>query len=58
VFNLMEDPWWKRLSGEQMDELLERVSGIRDLPGEDVLTVAKFVRCARAGECDPAEGTP
>jgi hypothetical protein len=55
VFDLLEDPWSARLTGEQMDELLKRVSAIRDLPPEDARAVESFVRCARDGAfCDAA----
>jgi hypothetical protein len=58
VFDLLEDPWFGHLTGEQLDELGKRVSGVRDLPPADARTVASFVGCARRGECDATEETP
>ena len=58
VFNLLEDPWSAHLSGEQLDELLKRVSAIRDLPPEDARAVESFVRCARDGACGEAAAVP
>ena len=51
VFNLSEDPWYGRLTHDQLDDLLRRVRAIKDLPEQDAAIVDSFVRCARETNC-------
>jgi hypothetical protein len=52
VFDLLEEPWYGRLTADQLDELLRRVRAIDGLPASDAETVGSFVRCARDGVCE------
>jgi hypothetical protein len=47
VFDLSDDPWYGRMTHDQLDDLLRRVQAIKALPEQDVAIVENFVRCAR-----------
>jgi hypothetical protein len=51
VFNLSEDPWYGRLTHDQLDDLLHRVRSTKDIPEPDLAIVDSFVRCARDRDC-------
>lgn len=51
VFNLSEEPWYDRLTHDQLDDLLHRVRSVKDLPESDGAIVSSFVRCARDNDC-------
>ena len=53
VFNLTEEPWYGRLTNDQLDSVLLRVSAIHDLPESDRAIVESFIRCARDRVCPP-----
>jgi mono/diheme cytochrome c family protein len=53
VFNLTEEPWYGRMTNEQLDSLLPRVQSIRGLPESEVPIVERFVLCARDRDCPP-----
>jgi hypothetical protein len=55
VFNLTEEPWYGRLTHDQLDSLLLRVHSIRELSDDDRAIVESFVRCARDQVCPPAK---
>ena len=57
VFDLLEEPWYDRLTADQLDELLRRVRAIDGLPASDVEAVGSFVRCARDRVCEPPPTT-
>ena len=55
VFNLTDEPWYGRLTNDQLDSLLLRTRGNRQITEEDRSIVERFVRCARDHECPPAD---
>ncbi len=55
VFDLTEEPWYGRLTTDQFDSLLKRLHATKNLPTEDGAALENFVRCARDGECPPAQ---
>ncbi len=56
VFDLLEEPWYGRLEGEQFDGILTRLRATGALDPEDEAAVVRFVECARDGRCGPEEG--
>ena len=52
VFDLLDEPWYGRLTAEQLGGVLLRVRGTKGILPEDAAVVERFVRCARDGECD------
>jgi hypothetical protein len=55
VFNLVEEPWYGRLTHDQFATLLERMRSIRELTESDKSLVESFVRCARDRDCPRAD---
>lgn len=51
VFNLTDEPWYGRLTNDQLDSLLLRVHSIEGLSELDGAIVENFVRCARDQVC-------
>jgi hypothetical protein len=51
VFNLSEDPWYGRLTHDQLDDLLHRVRSTKDIPEQDLAIVLSFVRCEKDRDC-------
>jgi hypothetical protein len=43
VFNLLEDPWYGRLTREQYDGMLMRIRGTNGIESADADVVEKFV---------------
>ena len=54
VFNLTEDPWYGRLTHEQLDSLLHRMDATKEVPKADAAIVERFVVCARDRVCASA----
>jgi uncharacterized integral membrane protein (TIGR00698 family) len=54
VFDLTADPWYGRLTHDQLDDLLRRIRSVKSLPESDLAIVESFVRCARDLECAPS----
>jgi len=52
VFDLLENPWYVRLTSERLGEVLRRVKGTSAILPEDAAIVERFVLCARDGACD------
>ena len=52
VFDLLENPWYGRLTPKQLDSILLRVRGTTAMDPADVHTAERFVRCAREGACE------
>lgn len=55
VFDLSQDPWYGRLTHDQLDDLLRRVRAVKDLPEPDAAIVESFVRCEKDALC-PSSG--
>jgi len=55
VFNLIEEPWYGRLTHDQLDSVLLRVHSVKELPESDRSIVEAFVLCARDRVCPPAD---
>ena len=55
IFNLTEEPWYGRMTNEQLDSLLPRVRSIRELTDADRTIVERFVHCARDHDCPPVD---
>ena len=51
VFDLTHDPWHDKMSAQQLDGLLERVRGNKDVSECGRQVVESFVRCARDKDC-------
>ena len=55
VFDLTEEPWYGRLTHEQLGALLRRTQGMGSIEEADRATVESFIRCARDHDCPPSE---
>jgi len=55
IFDLSEDPWYARMTDEQLGGIERRIGGSGSVSEEDKATVASFVRCARDHDCPPEE---
>jgi hypothetical protein len=55
IFNLTEEPWYGRMTPDQLDSLLPRARSIRELTDADRTTLESFVSCARDHVCPPAD---
>jgi hypothetical protein len=58
VFDLTEEPWHARLTNDQLDQLVPRISAVDALPDADKSIVESFVRCAREHDCPPIDSEP
>jgi hypothetical protein len=51
VFDLDENPWYGRMSDEQLGQLGRRIGGSGRIDPLDEILVERFVACARGGSC-------
>lgn len=55
VFNLIDEPWYGRMTHDQLDSLQLRLKAVRGLPDADRAIILGFVLCARDGSCPAAD---
>lgn len=55
VFDLTEEPWYGRLTHDQLDALARRTRGTGEITDADRSIVESFVRCARDHDCPPSQ---